>query len=1111
MALQLTRAPEHARDRPSLLLAVLALGGPSDRAALAALLWEDSAHARSNLRVELHRLTRGPFAGSVDSTGTHIVLRGGVVSDVTAARERAAAGDAAGALAAASPELLPWVTDAGGTLGEWLHAARADWAAFYRSVLRGAAQQAEARGDLDGARAYVRHSSDLDPLSEDARREWLRLCVLLRDGPEARRVYADCEAMTRREFGRAPLVATRAWLEQLELAEAGSAGGATVPRLPLVGRAELLRTLQGTGVCTLLLGDPGVGKSRLAREFARQAERALVVAGVVAGGPLAAVAFTLDEVGGARLSARSQGALDTLRDTAAVQEFSAVRREELHAALAGALLEAAGPRGCVVFDDLHLLDAASLDVLGVLLVQAAQVPPGRRPALVGTARAFELRGSAAAGWVRIQRAAGHLRTLDVPPLTGADLLALIQHLSASAGGTQFAAALQETTGGNPLFFLETLRALIGSGHVRVDEAGRWHVDFQAAGGYGHLPLPRSVQEAVVHRADLLDGPVRRVLDTLSVQALPLGAPVLSQACALGEWEVVEAARTLEAAGFVHEVSAGYTLRHDLQREALQLALPGQRRGVLHAALAAALAQSGAAPHEVAQCFEAGGRAREAAAWWVRAAERSRRAYAMPEATLAYERALALGLDDDPAFRATLEVFRISMDALGELEQARAVLPALRGLRDAAPHGRAEYDLCEAQVHLMDAAYADSLAITEQVLALELPGPLLASARYLRGSARMKLGQLAMAEADFRASRDLDPQGRSSRAFQVALTLVNLAAVRGDHDLARTECTELRRLAAVLGDPASLARAEFVSGSQAAMAGENARARDALERTVALTDQHGLTLLGAQARANLGGLLLTDGQYHAALEALEAALPLLPEQVRPTTLGNLGVCRFMLGQVGAAFGAYREVVGLARTRGEALLALRRESTLLDMQLHCGAHVEDAALLTLLAETAALGSTEVEHVLHCLCVQAASLRGETSHPSEAVLGTLTPRPDELDRHAYTLGWAALRRGEPADVLRHVDSAPASARLSALRLLADPHTPDPGADPRASALDALLLAHARASLGVQGAAAEASERQAALEASWPEHGGAFGRLLGSLGPVEQEPALRREGVSA
>lgn len=1078
-----------------MLLAVPALGGPRERGALATLLWEDSAHARSNLRVELYRMARGPFAGALTTTGMHVDIADGVVCDMGRARHLAAAGDAAGALSAAGPDVLPWVVDVTGGLGEWLQAVRTDWTAFYRSALRDAAQHAERAGDHAGARAFIRQWSELDPLSEDARQEWLRLCVLLNDAPEARRVYAECDAMTRREFRRAPLVTTRAWLEQLGQLEAGVARGVTLPRLPLVGRAEVMRALQGGPVCTLLLGDPGVGKTRVALEFAKLADRAVVVSGAVAAGPLSAVMFTLTDTDAGALSGRSKDAIASLQGTSSVQMYSEAGRAALHDALAGALVESAGAHGCVVLDDLHAVDPASLDVLGLMLRQVAALARGRRPRVVATARAFELRGSAADAWVRSQRAAGTLRTLDVPPLSSTDLLALVQHLSTSPGGAQFAAALQKTTGGNPLFFLETLRALIGSGHIRVDEGGRWHVDFHAAGGYAHLPLPRSVQDAIVDRADLLDRSVRRVLDTLSVQARPLSVHVLAQACGLGEWEVMDAVQALEAAGFVHEVSAGVALRHDLQREALRHAVPEQRRRGLHATVANALAAVGTAPQEVAQCFESGGRLQDAARWWVRAGDHSRRAFALAEAAQSYGHALTLGLDDAAAFDAALSLFGVHLHALGDVERARSTLPALRSRQHAAALGPPQYALCEAHIHLFDAAYADVLAVTEQVLGTDLPDALRSTALYLRGSARLKLGQLAASEADLQASRELNPLSGSGRAFQVTMTLAHLASARGDHHLARQEGERLRRLAQVMGDPTSLTQADAVAGAQQAMAGEFPAARDLLRRAVELADRHGLMLLGAQARANLGGVLIEIGEYAEAGATLASALPHIPEQGRPTVLGNLSVSRFMTGDVGPGLAGYSEVVALARTRGEALLVLRRRAILLTMQVRCGAVVDDGDVLAMRGEAAALGSRDVDHMLQCVAIQSALLRGQDASDAARTLAALTPDPDELERHAFTLAWNALRRGDACGVAQYTAGMPASARISAVRLLARLEDVDPGRDARAPAVDALVLAHARALRNHADASAEVAALQQALEASWPEHGGAFSRLRASL----------------
>lgn len=1108
--LSLTRTPRLVKERPSALLAVVILSRSISRAEVADLLWPDSAHARSNLRVELHRAEHGLYAGTLNVTPAHLSLQDGAEVDVWQARESAAQGHYTQALAQAEATLLPWISEVNPNFDEWLQAQRVEWSNFYQETLRQAARQAEAGGDLTLAREHCKALMALDPLSEEARRQCLRLCVLLHDEDAARRVYAECQSMTRREFGREPDAATRAWLEQLQpQGQPAGASGVSLPRLPLVGRAALLRDLQRASTCTVLLGDPGVGKSRLALEFARQFDRALVVSGLVSGAPLAAVAFTLDEAGAVAYSAPARLARETLRGSGAGQEFTPARREELHAGLAVALLEAVGARGCLILDDLHLLDSASLEVLRSVLHTAAQLPAGQRPALVGTARAFELEGSPAANWVRQERAGGHLRTLEVPPLSGADLLSLVQHLSAGAGasgggGTQFAAVLQEATGGNPLFFQETLRSLLGSGHVRVDEQGRWHVAFQASGGYAHLPLPSSVNEAVLGRAELLPTPARRMLDMLCLQALPLSAPVLAQACHLSEWDVLECARTLKAAGFLYEISGGYTLRHDLQRESLRRALPDQHRGVLHAALAGALANAGASAQEVAQCFEAGGRSAEAALWWLRAAEQSRRAFALPEAVAAYEHALELGLDEERTIQTLLMMFDL-LHTASNYEQARAVLARLRAftskaVRQASTHD-AECRVREALLHLLDGSYLDAIAITDALLQSEQPPHLTGTAYYVRGLARLKTGQFDQAAADLKQSRQADPLNRSRRAVEAAHALTQLAAMRGDLNAANAEAQGLEHLVALVSDPQLQAHMHITLGTIAAMQSDFATAKRHFEPALELCRTHQFAVMRSQLAHNLGQMALDEGHYQQSLDLMLEAFPNMIEQGKPAAHVGLSAAYFGLGQFRQAFKELDLALDACAARQEKVSALRFLAARHQFDLSLGNLIDETELDRLQAETEELGLPNFKTTQLGLRLHAAILREDSPEHVQALraeLAALPYKPSDAEDMAWLLGWSALYLKDAQAVKSALADAPLSPRLLALKLLAGETETSPPTEALAypSALSQLLLAHAKAELGDIAGVAERAERLQALSTEAIENH--IERMLQTLVPI-------------
>ncbi|UBV44701.1 AAA family ATPase (plasmid) [Deinococcus taeanensis] len=1102
MQLCLTRAPRPGEPTAPLLLGVLALQGPVSRAALADLLWPDSPHARSNLRVELHRLKRGAFAGHVDADPDRLALCSAVQVDVHEARARALAGDFVGAVERVGAALLPWVTGSV-PAEEWLGRERARWEAEYLRWLGEALSLAERQGQHAQARALAEAWLTVDPLSEDAHARALRACVLLGDASAARRAYRGCERMTRAEFGRAPRPDTRAWLSQLT--DAGAAPvPAALPRLPLVGREQLFRDLLRPGAW-LLLGDPGVGKTRLAVEVARQLGASLLVSGAMTGAPLAALLLTLEEVGEVAYGAAARRALAQLRREQEEPDFTPSVREALYAGLAQALQDALAGRNVLLVDDLHDLDPATLEVLGRFLHLNAQRPPAQQVKVVATARTFELQRGRAGAWVAEQRARGTLHRAEVPPLGQIDILNLVHFLSRQGqGGAQFAARLHECSGGNPLFFQEILRALLASGDLARTDGNAWLVRFDADGGYGHLAAPSSVSEAVLARAALLPGPARHCLNVLCLQTRPISAAALAGASHLSEWAVLQHTALLKASGFAHEIAGGYVLRHNLQRQALRGALSEQEAQVLHAELAAALHATGAPLQDVALCYEAGGRARQAAQAWVKVAEAARSALAPAEATRAFERALTLGLDDPQDWTVMTALYDLHVMSGGAAD-ARGVLPRLRARVGGSLHRQAELNLREAQLHLMDAAYPDTLALTEGVLDLpEITPSLRARALHLRGMARVKVGQFDLARADLLAAREVDPLDHTRRAFEASLTLVSLAIARGAHADGLAESEHLRRVATVLGGPERLLQTEHACGTLAAVMGDETRARTHLEAAAHLAEQHHLDALGAPARANLAGLMLASSGYTRALALYEAAMPYLPPQAQPAAQANMGTALVLAGELGRGLHLLESAVATARDRGEVAVAARRQLRLTEARLRCGHLPTLEELGQLQREIVTLGLDDLHHQLTCVRVEAGLLR--CGAPGEAHLDALTPNDDERERHAWVVGLGRLLAGDHQGVQDLLNEPLPSTRLAALLTAVTPgrtHPPRVTIEEEVPALDALLLAHVRASQGDPHAQLDRDARLGRLTAAWPGQGGALERLLSRIPVLPPGPA--------
>ena len=258
--------------KDALLLAYLAIEGSTSRGRLAALLWPDvgDERARGNLRQRLLRLKR--------TTGAELVtgnpqarLAGGGGHDLEDSHEL---------LAGIEPE------QAGG-LAEWLETQRERRRLVRAAALAAALAQAQAAGDHALALGHANGLVELDPWSEEAHRQLMRLHYLRGDVGAAMAAYERCARLLRAELGAVPsreTIQLRSQIEKLP-AEPVAASPRTVPvtvlRPPrLIGRDGDWAALQAaweTGDVAVVLGEAGLGKTRLVTDFARARGQVAVV------------------------------------------------------------------------------------------------------------------------------------------------------------------------------------------------------------------------------------------------------------------------------------------------------------------------------------------------------------------------------------------------------------------------------------------------------------------------------------------------------------------------------------------------------------------------------------------------------------------------------------------------------------------------------------------------------------------------------------------------------------------------------------------------------------------------------------------------------------------
>ncbi len=386
-----------------------------------------------------------------------------------------------------------------------------------------------------------------------------------------------------------------------------------VPRSPaIVGRerelevleAEFALAVQGEFRVVLLLGDPGVGKTRLAGEvLARHgagglglAARAHPLGGTTSFG-LWAEAFEghLRGVDPSEVSRLCGGFVDDLggllHSAAAVRGATPAAeppRARLLQGLAVVLDNLARADPVVIFlDDLHVADASSWDALHYLARNLVNAPV----LVLAAARPVELAREHGANQILLGlEQDGLLTRVSLSPLTSGAVGELVAEVLGRPPPPTLVSWLEERSRGNPLFVLGLLRALLDEG-----------ADLAAP---GLERLPEGLAERVTARLGQLEEPIRSTLEVLAV----VGRRVeLSTVVVLTGRPVDRVGPILDdlvRARLVTEDERGrevsYEIAHPLFQEAIYQDLGGARRRALHRMVGRALLSAGrlgeAAPH-----------------------------------------------------------------------------------------------------------------------------------------------------------------------------------------------------------------------------------------------------------------------------------------------------------------------------------------------------------------------------------------------------------------------------------------------------------------------------------------------------------------------------------
>lgn len=389
---------------------------------------------------------------------------------------------------------------------------------------------------------------------------------------------------------------------------------------PLIGRENEIEVLREEAAprpgrrAVLILGEPGIGKTRHAAAAAAEAHAGGAVVVLARCPPEAVVAFepwvraigdlalagddawraSLSRAAGPELAALVPELSEraTVSDPVGADEVVAAEgaRYRLFRGICSALAFAAGDAPlCVVLDDAHWCDPASAQALAHLL----QSGPARILLLV-TARDQEMgRRHPVAKALADLRRTGDLSEMRLSGLDAPGLAELVGARVGRAITPGLAESMRTRTGGNPFFAAELARDLDGRGALREEEA------LELA------PVPTAVADLVEERLGRLDDGTERLL--VAVAAIGPEAPV-SLAARIAGLDAEDAERAVEEAlseRLVDDVAAverAIAFPHALVREALNAGTGDAARARLHLSIARALEQDGAEPAELARHY-----------------------------------------------------------------------------------------------------------------------------------------------------------------------------------------------------------------------------------------------------------------------------------------------------------------------------------------------------------------------------------------------------------------------------------------------------------------------------------------------------------------------------
>ncbi len=663
----------------------------------------------------------------------------------------------------------------------------------------------------------------------------------------------------------------------------------------IVGRARELAELEaewtlaasGQFRCVLVIGEAGVGKTRLGEEVLER-HRGECIALSARAHPLSATASFglwvealerhLRALSIPELHRLCGGLLDDLasllRSVAAVRGSVPEREpprprllESLTVLLAN--LAATAPV-VVVLDDVHQADASSWEVLRYLAqnLQSASV------LVIASARPGELADVPVANRVLLELGQDDLlHRLELGPLDSEGIRALAETVLEQPVGNRLLEWVTERSRGNALFATGLLRAL-------RDEGG--DLERPSLGS-----LPEELTDRVRARTQLLDEPAQELLDVLAVAGgrVEIGDLVRCTGRPLDELAptLAQLVRSRLVAEEERDRKLTYEVAHPVIAETLYEGIGGARRLALH--------------RQVGRALIIVGRLGEAALHFARSAE------AGDAEALEVLRGALRQAEERGAYREGLKILGGLVELLppgdpGWLTVADALSPEADWVSD----------------HRADADTRAAVTALRQIDSLTAESPDLLRRAAVKSRLTSFLswgtGELDEAEKVARQAIDLYEQaGEHAKSLSARLELAYTLGIGGDLVALEKGAADVLAEAEAAGDEDSAVRAVGVLGTAAFYLGHFGDAEEHGRRAVAMAKQTGRLYRVTWGLMSLGWSLGFEGRVEEALPLFAEAKAANPGWRESNVLDLESHVRWLAGDFAGSLACAREVIAL----------------------------------------------------------------------------------------------------------------------------------------------------------------------------------------------------------